>query len=96
MKKILPRVLESHGIGRQLEARYILEEANKTLLGLWGESRARHCQMAAFRDGVLTVRVLAPAALQTIRMEEARFMNELNRRLGERKVLQLSYRREGF
>ena len=96
IKRIVPGVLNSHGIRGQLEARQILDEARKAMLGLWGEERAAHCEMMSFSEGVLTIKILSAPALQSLRLDQVRFMNELNRKLGAQRVLRIAFRRHGF
>lgn len=96
IRGVLTARMERHAINRQLEARRVLDVSRRVLAALWGEERAAFCAPAAFADGTLTFRIRSAAALQTLRMDEVRYMNALNRELGERRVLKIIARREGF
>ncbi|MCR4278932.1 MAG: DUF721 domain-containing protein [bacterium] len=88
--------MDRHSIGRQLEARQILEVAQRILVALWGEDRAGHCEMASFSEGILSIRILSAPALQTFKNDQMRYINAVNRELGERRILQIQFRKVGF
>jgi len=88
--------MDRHSIGKQLEARQVLDEARRVLTALWGEERSAHCEMASFSDGILTIRILSAPALQTFRNDQMRYINALNRALRDRRILQIQFRKVGF
>lgn len=96
MRKLLPTVVRSHGISKQILSRQVLEVALAVLQHLWGEDRARSIQAVSFREGVLKLESSSAPAMQQLRVDQTRVMNEVNRRLGERCVMRLEIRSKGF
>lgn len=93
LKKIIPQSLKASGIERQVSASFVTEEAKRVLERLWGIERASYVEPVSFTGGVLLVRMASPSAAQAFRMIEITWMNEINRSLGERKVMRIEIRR---
>lgn len=93
LKKIIPQSLRASGIERQVSASFVTEEAKRVLERLWGVERASYVEPVSFSGGVLLVRMTSPSAAQAFRMIETTWMNEINRSLGERKVMKIEIRR---
>lgn len=96
IRKILPRVVGNHGIQSPLKARNVLQITTTVLRALWGEEKAANVTPVSFHEAELRVESSSAGAVQQLRMDEARLLNEINRTLGERAVKHLSVRRKGF
>jgi hypothetical protein len=96
LKRLLPTVVRSHGIGTQVEARRVLERSMVVLRALWGEERAGGVSAVSFRDGVLKLESTSPSALHMLRLEELKIRNAMNRDLGSLVVRKLDVRAKGF
>ncbi len=96
IRKILPNVVASHGMTAQLRVRRVLEAAAAVLPALWGEERAAYVRPVSFRSGDLKMEARSASALQVLRMDETRIMNEINRRVGERAVVRIRAVSKGF
>ncbi|MBU1349084.1 DUF721 domain-containing protein [Patescibacteria group bacterium] len=96
IKRILPKVVASHGMTTQLRVRRVLESSAAVLAGLWGPERATFVHAVSFRDGELKLEVRSAAALQEIRMDEMRLMNGINREVGERAIVRIHAVSKGF
>jgi hypothetical protein len=96
LKRVLPSVVRSHGIGKQVEARQVLERSMVVLRALWGDDRAVSVAPVSFREGVLKFESTSAPALQLLRVEEAKIRNAINRDLGSLVVRKLDLRAKGF
>ncbi len=96
IRKILPGVVASHGMTAQIRVRKVLEAAAAALSGLWGAERASYVTPVSFRDGNLKIEARSASALQFLRMDETRLMNEINRTMGERAVVHIRAVSKGF
>lgn len=96
IKRIIPGFIRGHGFSNQLKVRRVIENAFKILPGLWGEERAAHIQFVSFKEGVLKAEAISAPAMQQLNLEKTRFINELNRSLGEKTVKDLYVRSKGF
>jgi hypothetical protein len=96
MKRILSRAVQRAGLETQVSAARIVSEAEEALIRLWGTERASYVSVVSAREGVLKVRVLSPAAAQTLKKDEVAWMNEVNRAMGERRIHRIALVREGF
>ncbi len=59
------------------------------LIRIWGEDRAGCAEMISFSDGELIVRATPSSATVMLRNVTVPWMNEINRVLGERRVLKI-------
>lgn len=96
IKKLLPDALKNHGISKQIQARQVLELARETLRALWGEERSCYLEPISLLEGTLKMASTSAVAMQRFRLDETRFMNEINRRLGIRVVHRIEVRSKGF
>ncbi|MCI0479028.1 DUF721 domain-containing protein [Candidatus Uhrbacteria bacterium] len=96
IRRILPKVVASHGMTTQLRVRRALEAMSSVLAATWGTERAAYVRPVSFREGELKVEVRSAAALQEIRMDETRLLNGINRAMGERAVVRLRAVPKGF
>ncbi len=96
MRRLLPTVMRSHGISKQVQSRQLLEMGSEVLRLLWGEDRARSLRPVSFKEGTLKFESTSAPAMQQLKVDQTRVMNEMNRRLGERCVLRLDVRSSGF
>ena len=79
-----------------LKARNVLQVTTTVLRAIWGEERAATVTPVSFHEAELRVESASAGAVQQLRVDEARLLNEINRTLGERAVKKLSIRRQGF
>ena len=82
IRKILPCAIASAGIGTQVTAARVVEVASETLRREWGEDRASYVAVVSFRQGTLKLQTRSSAAAQTLKIEETRIRNAINRSLG--------------
>ena len=92
IKKIIPQVVSSRGISKPILTRQILEEVIIVLKTLWGEERAAYIRPISFADGILKLECRSAVAKQQLSLDRIRLLNEMNRRLGERKVYSIELR----
>lgn len=74
----------------------MLESAATVLRALWGEKKAAYITPVSFAEGVLKLASSSASALQQLRVDETRILNEVNRQLGARSVMRLDARAKGF
>ncbi len=96
IRKLLGGVVANHGLSQQIVARKVLELVPSVLPQLWDPDRAKYISVVSFREGVLKLESISAVALQQLHLDETRFMNELNRQLGERIVRRIEVRSRGF
>ncbi len=96
IRRILPSSIQYAGIESQISAIRIIEAAKETLVRIWGEECAAYVEPTSYDKGVLTVDVRSPSAAHTIATSSVRWMNEVNRIIGFKKVNKLKVRRIGF
>ncbi|MDO8618255.1 MAG: DciA family protein [Candidatus Uhrbacteria bacterium] len=89
IRKILPQAIQQAGIARQVTAARVIQETQEALRRLWGEEKAKYIQTVSFKDGVIKVKALAPAAAQEIKNATVPLQNEVNRALGSKIVQQI-------
>lgn len=92
IKKIIPQVVQSRGISKPIATRQVLQEAPVVLRALWGEEKALLVRTVSFMNGVLRLETRSGPAKQQLVLDGPRFLNELNRRLGERKIFSIDVR----
>jgi hypothetical protein len=92
IKRIIPQSLHSSGIDAQVSASVVVTEAKKALERLWGMERASYIEPLSFIAGTLFVRMNSPSAAQAVRTIEIQWMNEVNRVIGQRKVMKIQVR----
>jgi hypothetical protein len=96
IRRILPGSIRDAGLESQITAVRILDEAKATLNRLWGEECAAYVEPTSYTEGVLTVDVRSASAAHTITASSVRWMNEINRGIGFKKVDKIRVRRMGF
>lgn len=96
IKKIIPQFLAAHGLVQPLRARQVVAAAVLVLEKLWGPERAAYIEPLSFKEGVLKMQSASATAIQQLKLEETRFLNELNRHLGERAVFKIYIKSKGF
>lgn len=79
-----------------IKARSVVSAASIVLRALWGDERASTVTPISYRDGALTVETSSAGAVQQLRVDETRLVNEINRAMGERCVARLKVLRRGF
>lgn len=89
MKRIIPTTLKQLGIDVSISATRVLGESKMALIRIWGEDRAGGVEMVSFADGELVIRVTSSSAIAMLRTVTVPWMNEINRVLGERRVLKI-------
>lgn len=96
IKRLIPQAIRSHGISKQIQSRQVLEASIAVLKRLWGEEKVKYILPLSFREGTLKLESVSGPAMQQLKVDQIRFLNELNRQLGERVVLNLEIRSKGF
>lgn len=96
LKRILPAALAGRPFTAQLEAQQILTHAASALCSLWGEERSAALSVVSFSDGVIKFESTSGAAMQQLKVDETRLVNEINRRIGARRVRGITARAKGF
>ena len=89
IRRLLPSAIRQAGIDEQVSSVRILSLAKETLEKFWGEEKANYIEWISFKEGALKIRAHAPAAKQELKAWEVRFMNELNRALGAKRVTKI-------
>jgi hypothetical protein len=91
IRRILPQAVQQAGWSEPVNTVRVFEELKATLTRLWGEERAAFVAPLSFQAGILKVHARAPSAMQELRLIETRLQNEINRALGEKKVVKLLF-----
>lgn len=69
-----------------LQVARIFAEVENVLTLLWGPERTAFVKPLSFKEGTLKMKSSAPVAMQQLRVDRVKILNELNRRLGARAV----------
>jgi len=96
MKRILPSVMQTHGIVKEVQSRQVVERAIVVLRALWGEEKVRGVEAISFRDGILKMESASAPALQQLKIDQVKIVNALNRDLGSKAVIKIEARPRGF
>jgi len=96
LKSILPLSIKNAGLKEQITSQNVLLGAEKILKARWGEDQAQYISFVSFKDGVLNVSATSPAAMQVLKLEKINFINAVNHLIGERAVLKIEIRSNGF
>lgn len=89
IRRLLSESIRQAGIDEQVSSVRVLAVAKETLEKFWGPEKAAYIEWISYKDGVIRFRSCAPAAKQELKAWEVRFLNELNRCLGTKKVIKL-------
>lgn len=92
----MPKAIREAGIQEKMTSVKVLESSSRILKGRWGEEKASLVEFVSFMQGTLKVQTSSPGAMQTLKMEQISFLNDLNRLLGEKAVKKLDIRSQGF
>lgn len=96
IKGIIPGALRKSGIEHEVSASRVVEIAKECLIRLWGEERASFMEPLSFKEGTLMVSCRSSSASSLFRVLERPWINEINRSLGEKRVLRVVLRKDGF
>lgn len=96
IKSIMPAAIRKAGITQEVTAVRVLETAARILASLWGEERGALVAFVAWNNGTLKAQTASPAAKQTLSKQKTQFLNDINHDLGEKSVLDLDIRSQGF
>ncbi|MFA5935370.1 MAG: DciA family protein [Patescibacteria group bacterium] len=96
MKRLLPTVMRTHGIAKQVESRQVVDRSLVVLRALWGEDRAKGVTAVSFKDGSLKLESVSAPALQQLKLDQTKILNALNRDLGSKVVVKIDARARGF
>lgn len=77
------------GLRRNVDAVRVLDAAKQVLTALWGADRAALVRGVSFSEGELKLAASASVVVGELRLIETRFVNEINRGLGQRVVNKL-------
>lgn len=89
IKRILPQAIREVGLEEQVTSVQVLQTAELILRRYWGEEKAALVAMRSYHEGTLRLETAVPAAAQELRVIEKRFINEINRLLGAKKVVKI-------
>lgn len=84
------------GIDETVTAARVVKEGQISIVRLLGAEISVHVEVISLKDGILKLITSSPSAAHMIRSIEKQWINEINRALGERKVLGLHVERKGF
>lgn len=96
INRILSKSIQQARIEPQVSAARVVDEAQASLVKMWGPDRAMHVRVVSFKDGTLKVAVASPAAAHTLRIDEIAWQNAINRAQGMKAVRKIQLIREGF
>jgi hypothetical protein len=96
IKRILSKSIQQAKIEPQVSAARVVDEAQASLVKMWGPGRAMHVRVISFKDGTLKVAVTSPAAAHTLRIDEIAWQNAINRAFGKKEIKKIVLMREGF
>ncbi|MDD2785766.1 MAG: DciA family protein [Patescibacteria group bacterium] len=96
LKSIMPKAVRSAGIQEKMTSVKVLDSSARILKARWGEKKSAMVEFTSFNQGTLKIATTSPAAMQMLRVEQVAFINDLNRLLGEKAVLKLDIRSQGF
>ncbi len=96
IKSVMPSAIRHAGITQEVMAVRVVETATRVLKSLWGEDRGSWVVFSVFSGGKLKAETSSPAAKQMLQKQKTQFINDVNRELGEKSVLDLDIRSQGF
>lgn len=89
IKRILPGAIREAGLEEQVTSIQVLQTAETVLKRYWGEERAAFVSMRSYNEGVLRLETRTPAAAQEVKAMQNKFINEINRLLGAKKIVKV-------
>ena len=89
IRRILPQAIRDVGLEEQVTTVQVLQIATQVFERLWGQERAQLIQARSYTQGVLKVETRIPAAAQELQVQQVRFLNEMNRLLGAKKITRI-------
>lgn len=89
IRRLIPAAIRQAGIEEQVSSVRVLTLAKDTLERFWGQEKAQYIEWISYREGTIRIRAHAPAARQELKAWEIRFLNELNRALGAKRVTKI-------
>ncbi len=96
LKRILRQTATTTPIAKDLQIARVFDCWQRTLVALWGDARANYVSPVSFREGVLKVETISPAAKQQLSTDLMRLKNDVNRQLGELVVRSITVLSKGF
>jgi len=96
LKSIMPKAVREAGIQEKMTSVKVLESSARILKARWGEEKSSLVAFVSFSNGTLKAETTSPAAMQTLRVEQVSFINDVNRLLGGKAVMKLDIRSQGF
>lgn len=96
IKRILGRTVQSTPISKDLQIARVFHAWQTVLLHAWGEEKAGYIAPVSFREGMLKVSSISPAAKQQLALELPRLKNDVNRVLGDFIVKNVTVIAKGF
>lgn len=96
IKRVLHRSVQSAPLAKELQIARVFDAWASVLTAAWGAERAAFVAPISFREGSLTVESRSASALQQIRTDNVRLLNDMNRILGGRVVHAIDARSKGF
>ncbi len=90
IRRLIPGAIRQAGIEEQVSSVRVLALAKDILERFWGLEKAQYIEWISYKEGAIKIRAHAPAAKQELKAWEVRFMNELNRALGAKRVTKIT------
>jgi hypothetical protein len=90
IRRLIPGAIRQAGIEEQVSSVRVLSLAKEILERFWGPEKAQYVEWISYKEGAIKIRAHAPAAKQELKAWEVRFMNELNRALGAKRVTKIT------
>jgi hypothetical protein len=93
---LLPQAVRHAGVDTSVTAAKVVEIAVAAGSVLFPPEQMRFIHPVSFVEGVLRVAITSPSAGHAIRLRGTKWIEEMNRQIGTKKVKTIGVKRQGF
>ena len=91
IKNLLNKSINKAGIGRQMEATQVVEQADRVLRQILSQPVYEKIKPVSFKDGMLTIACLNSVAAQEVKLMQREIVEKINQVFDERLVTDLRF-----
>lgn len=96
LKDLLPQAVRHAGVDASVSAAKVVDIAQSTAATLFPLEQRRFIHPVSFVDGTLRVAISAPSAAHVIRIRGMKWIEEMNRVIGMKRIQKIAVQRRGF
>jgi len=93
---LLPQAMRQAGVGTSVTAAKVVDVAGEAAARLFPPEQLRFIHPVSFVGGALRVSITSPSAGHAIRLRGVKWIEEINRTVGTKKVQRIDVKRQGF